>query len=596
MVWKSKYRIKLVLSTVLIFGLLGMVMLNFTSNSRAATADDYKDHVGYRHGLWYVGTFLPAQSEERVICIQTGNEVPKYLSENNKIVEDPISAYALWKYGNTRDNAIASGLWWLLQDRQAMASTSSKWPGHNRLETKKKKLTEAERKASLAKRDEILAEAEKFSGPYAVKVDFIGADKWQAKGKITASIVSKSGHKVPGLRGKITLINAVFSDGSKSKDFQSQDKETEFEYQAISDGKIKTEITFETAATTIKINQPANSNANRDQIWQHVVLVSGSSASISATAEATVKLAWEPSLTTKVDVVYLKTGEEIKDQAEVIGGKPGAKFSGKFYFYGVKEDPTKNPRPKDIKAFAEVPYESTFDEQGKAKFTVSAKIPKDLAAQFFTVVGTITADSKSGIKGFEAKWGETAESGLILQPQLKSKVARAEVKVHEEVSDTWWIYQIPPGFEGKKLDLELQSRVLGPLPKENGKCPVGESAWSKAPVAMESEFFKLESGKNAKFGKNGELEAVAGAFKPNKAGSCYSFAGNLRIKEGNKVVAEFLHGLGEAEQGFYVPLEKINTGQGIKNHAAFLGAGVLLLGGFGSRVLRRRKSGKRYQN
>lgn len=593
MSWNHKYRIKLVLLVTLMLGMLGIIMFNFTPSSRAMSENEYRDYVGYLHGEWLAGTFLAAKTSERVVCIQSGNDAPDYLSESNKYLEDAISAYALWKYGNTRDDATAAGLWWLLQDRQAMDSVINKWSGYKGLEKVKSKLTNSERESALAKRDEILAEAKKFSGPYQAKLSFNSADRWKSKGKIIASVASKAGNQVPGLLGKITLINAVFTDGSKNKSFQSGSGKDEFEYQAIANGEVKAEVVYETAATAIKINQPDEIGQKR--AWQNLVLAAGSNSKVSATAVSTVKLTWDPRLTTKVENRYLQSGGEIKDQVEAIGGKPNTKFSGKFYFYGVNEDPTKNPRPKGIKAFAEVPYEAIFDEQGKAKFTVSAKIPEDLTAKFFTVVGTIASDSKTGIKGFEANWGEVTESGVILNPELKSKVAHTEVNVNEEVSDTWWIYQVPSELLGEKLNIELRSRVLGPLIKENGKCPVGEAAWAKAPVAMESDFYKLELGKNIKFGEKGELEVVAGSFKPDKGGSCYSFAGDLRIKDSDKIVAEFSHKLGEAEQGFYVPLEKINTGQGVKNHAAFLGAGILLIGGIGSRVMRRSKPGKRYK-
>lgn len=564
-----------------IFGCCLTLLCLVASLALPSYADEIKDAIGYRHGGWFIGIFTPNKSSEKVICIQAGNDFPQYLSSASAETEDPISAYALFRYGNTNDNATAAGLWWLLNDRQAIDSTVYPY-GKKMLEIKKTKFSTEEQTNAKAKRDEILAEAKKFSGPYKAKIEFKPATTFNDTGKVVTEITSKAGYKVPGLQGKITLTNAVFDDGKTTKTFKTSENPSEYHYTATN-GQMQAKVAYEIPAQTIQINKAANAGAEKE--WQSVVLVNKSSSKTDATTNLEAKTLWTPKISTKVNRIAAKPGEEITDNAIATGGKPGQKFSGVFEFYAINQNPVGQQKPAGIKPFATVAYNAVFDKNGEAKISASTTIPKAIDAKYYTIVATINAvfdKNGHGIKGYRSSWGEAEESSFNPTLKIKSKAAKAELALGDETTDTWWIYDVISEFRNMKMTLAVTPKVYGPLPRVNGQCPIGKEAWDNAPIAMVGKTQILESGKNATV-KNDSIEFVTESFKPKTDDACYSFGGEVVIKDGDKIISKTIHHAGDKDQGFYVPAaggdeDLPATGANIAVNIAGIAGMLLLIG------------------
>ena len=489
----------------------------------------------------HLGTLRPPGYTEQVICIDGGMLTPTTITSPTA-VDAPQPGYLMAMHSQTTDPLTAAALTyvekkWLDSDPakadQALAS-----------------LDAATRAAVQAIIDNMRAEAAQFAGPYGM------TDLHLAPGPATVptagsvegiGVQSDSGAWVPGYPITVTLEGPAIFDatGTATWTGTTGSAPSSLAWHATGEGTVKVAGSVTgLPGTSVWVYPPEATGYQR-------MIATGSTVSVNyrdPIAAPTVTT-WKPTVTTRVQTVFVKAGDNIADLIAGSGYKPSTAGSGTSDAYGpLASDPVPSATaPAGTPQLGTATYTFTADATGAFTATTTALVAP--SSGYYTWVEHLAPVPAEAIEGADGTYGASTETALAYAPKLASKISAGTAMVGQEISDSW----IPTGIHttvgGVAFSNTLTGGIYGPVsPAADGTC--AGLTWTAAPVAKAITATMVTS--------DDPIPGLA-AFRPSEAG-CYSGGGILTVKDaGGAVVLTVTHPAGDPAQTVLVTAPTMHT-------------------------------------
>jgi len=487
----------------------------------------------------HLGTMRPPGYTEQVICIDGGLLTPTTITSPTA-VDAPQPGYLMAKYSQTTDQLTAAAVvyvekMWLDSDPakadQALAS-----------------LDAATLAAVQAIIDSMRAEAATFAGPYSTTELHIAGAGVPTAGTVTGiGVQSASGAWVPGYPVTVTLSGPAVWDATGTATWTGTTGSAPIgqAWHATGTGTVKVSSTTTGLPGTTVWVYPKQATGYQRMIAIGTERVVDGLDPVSVPAATT----WTPTVTTRVQSVFVKAGDNIADLIAGSGYKPSTAGSGTSDAYGpLASDPVPSATaPAGTPQLGTATYTFTADATGAFTATTTTLVAP--VTGYYTWVEHLAPVPAEAIEGADGTYGASTETLIAYAPKLASKISTGTAMVGQEISDSW----IPTGIHttvgGVAFSNTLTGGIYGPVsPAADGTC--AGLTWTAAPVASAITATTVTS--------DDPIPGLA-AFRPNDPG-CYSGGGVLTVKDaGGAVVLTVTHPAGDPAQTVLVTAPTMHT-------------------------------------
>ncbi|MBB1512446.1 hypothetical protein H5399_07505 [Tessaracoccus sp. MC1627] len=390
--------------------------------------------------------------------------------------------------------------------------------------------------------DRLTRAAARFAGPYTARLEWVSRPTLAApSGQLRASVTSRAGIAVPGVTLSVAPTGASTVESAPSTTGTSgvADIRVTMARPGSEPSVGNVSVTFAgLAGSAPRVFVPAERTVQR-------LLAAPRPGSVVATVEASLAPHFTPAVTTRTRDLVAVAGEPAVDLVTVVGGRPGARFSGTTTLYGpfASLEDLAAASAADTRPVGEAVFSGRYGPDGSAEAaSTSLRFP---GPGYYHWVEAL-APAEFVTPPAAPTWPQLPETSLVLAPMITTRLSpHGTARAGVEASDALSLDGVPGVAvpDSTELAVSASGRIIGPVsPQQTDGGPTCEGVdWSGGATVGRYDDVLLP-GSGAGFGATG-LARTRLALP-----GCYSAEATVTIEHPSRAPIIARHELGHPSQ------------------------------------------------